>query len=119
LSAWSLCGSSFTAFKDEFGGYSAAITQIEHIDKQLYELVKFLKEERRKVAESEATVLKLQDEKTKLEPVVLAQRDTVNAILSAYARTTSSRVWKERGLGFISGLLASLVAAMVFDYFKH
>ena len=105
--------------KDEFENYTASIAKIESIGKQLTELVNFLKQERQKVAESEATLIKLEDERTKLEPVVLAQRDTVNAILTAHARTTASRVWKERALGFLSGLLASLLAAMVIEHFRH
>ena|SRR2546423_5691439 len=102
-----------TPLKDEFKGYTTAITDIESISRQLSALVEFLKQERQRVAEAEATFLKLQSEKTELEPVVLAHRQTVDAILSAHSKTTASRAWKERVLGFISGLIASLVAAMV------
>lgn len=105
--------------KDEFGDYTLAIAKIESVSHQLSDLVNFLKQERQKVSESEATLRKLNDEKTQLEPVVLAQRDTVNAILSAHSRATASRAWKERALGFISGLFASLLAALVFEYFRR
>lgn len=105
--------------KDEFEGYTAAITDIENIGKRLFALVKFLEQERQRVAEAEATFHKLELEKTELEPVVLAHRETVNAILLAHAKTTASRAWKERALGFMSGMLTSLLAAMVFEYLRR
>ena len=101
--------------KDESERYTAVIANIEGIGKQLDELAKFLKTERERVTESQATLKNLQDEKTQLEPVVLAQRDTVNAVLAAYTRTTASRVWRERAIGFVMGLLASLLASLIFE----
>jgi hypothetical protein len=105
--------------KDQFKGYNAAIVDIESIGKQLSGLIEFLKQERQRVAEAEATFQKLQSEKSELEPLVLTQRETVNAILSAHAKRTASRAWKERALGFISGLIASLAAAMVFELLRR
>jgi hypothetical protein len=105
--------------KDDFEDYTVVIANIEGISKQLAETLSFLKQEQRRVAESEATLRKLRNEKTQLEPIVLAQRDTVNAILAAHSKATTSRAWKERALGFMSGLFASLLAAMVFEYFKR
>jgi hypothetical protein len=104
---------------DPFENYTVAIQDIENIGNQLANLVGFLKQEREKVEESRATLRLLQSEKSELEPVVVAQRDAVNAILSAYTRTTASRVWKERALGFVSGLAASLLASLVFEYFRR
>jgi low affinity Fe/Cu permease len=105
--------------EDPFSGYTDAIQDIERISGQLSNLVEFLKQERAKVEESEATLSKLQSERRQLEPVVVAQRETVNAILSAHARVSASKIWKERALGFVSGLLASLLASLVFEYLKR
>lgn len=99
--------------------YTLVIADIEKIGEQLNRLEKFLKQERQKVLESEATLRKLQNEKTKLEPVISTQRETVEAILAAYGRTMASRAWKERIFGFMSGLLASFLAAMVFESFRR
>src|SRR5687767_10740519 len=76
---------------DPFENYTVAIQDIENIGNQLANLVGFLKQERERVEESRATLRLLQSEKSELEPVVVAQRDAVNAILSAYTRTTASR----------------------------
>jgi len=104
---------------DELEEYTVVIANIEGISRQLSDLDTFLKRERGRVAESEATLARLQNEKTQLEPVVLAQRETVNAVLAAFTATKASRARKERVLGFMMGVLASLVAAIVFEFFRR
>jgi hypothetical protein len=99
--------------------YTRAITDINRMVKQLAALSEFLEEERTKVIDSQATLLKLQTEKEQLEPVVLTHKETVNAILAAHAKTVTSKAWKERVVGFVSGLLASLLAALVFEFFRR
>ena len=97
--------------------YSAIIADIGRMGTKLDALSKFLKEERAKIEESESVLRSLRNEKTQLEPVVTAHRETVEAILAAHARTTASRAWKERALGFMSGILTSLLATLLFELF--
>ena len=99
--------------------YSEVIGKISGIGKQLSELNEFLEKERRRVADTEATVRSLNEEKTKLEPLVLTQRETVEAILAAHAARTARQAWKERMFGFVLGLAASLTASFVYEYFKR
>ena len=99
--------------------YSEVIGKISDIGKQLSDLNEFLARERRRVADTEATVRSLNEEKTKLEPLVLTQRETVEAILAAHAARTARQAWKERMFGFVLGLAASLAASFVYEYFKH
>jgi len=99
--------------------YIRVIANISNMGKQLSELAEFLKKEQMKVAESEATLKRLQDEQTQLEPVVATQRQTVNAILAANARTMAAKAWKERVLTFMSGVLASLLATMLFESLRR
>jgi hypothetical protein len=99
--------------------YSAIIARIGNMGTQLAELNTFLSREKLRVAEAEATVKKLSDEKNKLEPVVLTQRQTVEAILSAHAQSVAKNVWKERSVGFLLGIGASLAASFVYEYLKR
>lgn len=99
--------------------YSEVIGKISVIGKQLSDLNDFLEKERRRVADTEATVRSLNEEKTKLEPLVLTQRETVEAILAAHAARTARQAWKERMFGFVLGLTASLTATFVYEYFKR
>jgi len=99
--------------------YAKVIANIDSMGRQLTELAEFLKIEQRKVAESEATLKRLRDEKTELEPVVTTNREVVNAILTAHVKTTAKKAWKERVIGFMSGVLASFVVALLFEFFRH
>jgi hypothetical protein len=112
-------------FQDETGvsasvaEYSAVIGKILTIGTQLSDLSGFLEKERARVADIEATVRKLHDEKSKLEPVVNMQREVVEAILAAHSARTLRQAWKERLLGFALGLVASLIASFVYERLKR
>jgi len=99
--------------------YSRVINNIEAIEKQLSELNGFLQKERTRVADTEATIRKLNEEKSKLEPLVNTQRETVDAILATHSERTAKRAWKERMIGFSLGLAASLIASMIYEYLKR
>jgi hypothetical protein len=105
-----------TADADE---YSAIIEMISRIAKQFVELSAFLERERTRIAEGEATVRRLREEKTQLEPVISTQRAAVEAILAAHTARTAKSAWKERIFGFIFGVVASLVASFAYEYFKR
>jgi hypothetical protein len=98
--------------------YSRVIKNIEEIGKQLSKLGSFLEKERARISDAEATIRKLDEEKNKLEPLVNTQRETVDAILAAHSERTAKRAWKERIIGFSLGLAASLIAAVIYEYFK-
>jgi sensor c-di-GMP phosphodiesterase-like protein len=99
--------------------YSAVIETIGTIGKQLSVLSEFLEKERARVADTEATVKKLNEEKTELEPLVHTQREIVDAILAAHSKRTAKHAWKERLFGFALGVVASLIASFVYEYFKR
>jgi sensor c-di-GMP phosphodiesterase-like protein len=98
--------------------YSMVIERISSIGEQLSGLNAFLEKERERVADIEATVRSLNDEKTRLEPVVSTQRETVEAILAAHSARTARQAWRERLFGFGLGLIASLVASFLYGYFR-
>ena len=77
--------------KDAGEEYTAIIGRIAGMESQLSELSSFLKRERQKIQDSEATLGRLQDEKSKIEPIVLTQRETVDAILAAHASVVSRK----------------------------
>jgi len=99
--------------------YSVVIKSIKVIETELSELNRFLEKESTRVAETEATVKKLNDEKIRLEPLVQTKRETVDAILAAHSQRTARQAWKERLFGFALGLFASLIASFIFQYFKR
>ena len=99
--------------------YTAVISRIKGIEKELSKLSGFLNRERTRVADTESTLSKLKDERTKLEPIVSANRETVDAILAAHSARQRSNAWRERFIGFSFGILASLIASILYSYFKQ
>ena len=103
----------------EIDDFAQVITQVASMSKQLSNLSSFLEHQQRRITDTQATLNDLQNAKTMLEPIVLAQKVTVEAILLAHAARTAKYTWKERLIGFILGVLASMLATMVYEYFKH
>jgi polysaccharide pyruvyl transferase WcaK-like protein len=79
----------------ESNEYAIVISDIKNIGYRLSKLNKFLEQEQKRVADTEATIKKLKDEKTELEPIVFSQRQTVEAVLSAYAKKLLQKFGKK------------------------
>ena len=105
--------------QSESNEYTIVISDIKNMGNSLTNLNKFLKREQKRVADTEATIIQLQQQKTELEPIILSQKQTVEAILSAYAKRTTAHIWKERILSFILGIITSLIATVSYNYFIH
>lgn len=103
----------------ELDEYAKIISQVTGMSEQLGVLGRFLEEQRQRIAVSETTLAKLNDEKAKLEPIILTQKETVEAILAAQALRSMKDAWKERVIGLFLGILASVLASIIYEYFKH
>ncbi len=93
--------------------YQAVIDQIQGIGLQLSSFNKFLEQKKRRIADAENIVRRLEVEKADLQTAVSADRVTVDAILSAYKQEDALSVWKERGIGFAFGFISSLTAGFI------
>lgn len=72
----------------------------------------------RQLADGHKQVQALQQEVASLEAAAAIRsldRDAVRSLLMAITRPTRRSVWAERTFGFVSGVLASLVASAVYD----
>lgn len=99
--------------------YSLVLNQITDMAKQLSQLGTFLEREKERVAKTESDVTSLLAEKDRLEPVVATQRETIEVILAAHENRTARNAWKERFYGFALGIVASVVASIIYSYFHH
>jgi hypothetical protein len=96
--------------------YDKVISKVATMATQLNELNQFFTREQTRIKNVEATIQKLNEERSALEPLVRTQRETVEAILSAHADRTSRLAWKERLIGFGSGILTSILASIIYEY---
>jgi hypothetical protein len=105
--------------QSESNEYTKIISDIKEIGDRLSKLNKFLELEQKRVADTKIILNDLNDEKTELEPIVISQRQTVDAILAAHSKRTMSNIWKERIISFILGIITSYIATILYSLFNH
>ena len=105
-------------FAESENEYAKTIARVEEIKSSISDLSEFLERERQRVVSVEATVIELNKQKKELEPIVSTHKETVDAILSAYAKQTARNLWMERIILFVLGVVASVVASGIFDAMK-
>jgi hypothetical protein len=99
--------------------YSQQLDSLNSVQQSLNNLIDFVDLQKRKLRESEDVVDTLKAEQEKLEPVVATNRQVIEAILDLQSRKAQADVWKERGIGFLSGIIASVIASFLFAFFSR
>lgn len=99
--------------RQESVSYIGQMESLLKVQVSLFELGKFIEQQRERLQESEDLMNSLKAEQEKLKPVVETDRQVVEAILELQSQKSRNEVWKERGIGFFSGILASLIAAFI------
>ena len=93
--------------------FQQKIERLNDTEAALKEIGQFVQEQRSQMNESQKVVESLRREHETLQPMVEADKQKVNAILAAYAEAQSWSIWKERSIGFVSGVLASILATVI------
>jgi uncharacterized membrane protein YhiD involved in acid resistance len=96
--------------EDDAKEYSVImIERVSEIADQIKELSSFFEQEKKRIPEIESAVKALNEQKAQLESVLETEEEKVNAILSAHARRMKSSEWKDRAIGFVSGMISSFI----------
>jgi uncharacterized protein (DUF3084 family) len=95
--------------------YVKQIDRLRQTEDNVKSLLTFVEAEKRRLADSENVVALLKAEEERLHPIVQTDRQVVDAILAVQAEHQSRNVWRERWIGFGLGVVASIVAAIVFE----
>ena len=85
--------------------------QLDATEKNLNSLLAFIHSQREQLEDFQRRIEALKTEKDQLEPLVKIDKNVVDALFLAQERRQSARVWRERWIGFGSGVLASLLAS--------
>lgn len=99
--------------------YERQVERLDQVQESLANLAEFVTQQQDQLKNSRATLQRLEDEKEKLAPVVEADREVVEAILRAQAERNQASVWTDRGVGFLSGIVGSLLASAIFGTFRR
>ncbi|OCL96493.1 hypothetical protein AAX29_02032 [Aliarcobacter thereius] len=89
------------------------IKELSETEKSLKTLLTFIDSQKQKVIIYEQNMQQLENEKQKLEPLVNADKATVEALFKVQEERAKENANKERWIGFGLGILASIIASFV------
>ena len=105
--------------RQESFSYNAQLDSLNSVQRNLANLASFIELQKQRLQQSEYLVNTLRAEQEKLEPVVATNRQVIEAILDLQSQKAKADVWWERGYGFASGILASIIAALLISFFAR
>lgn len=91
--------------------FNAQIKQLNDTEKSLKTLLEFVSAQKDRVTQNEKNIQQLESEKQRLEPLVSADRATVDALFKAQEERARENASQERWIGFGLGILASMLAS--------
>ncbi|QTD35574.1 hypothetical protein [Pseudomonas fluorescens] len=97
----------------ESNNYQLQLTQLNDTEKNIKQLLEFVKSQQASLRETEDSISKLRSEREKLQPLVELDKSTIEAIFRAQEERVSASVWRERIIGFVIGIVASLIASFI------
>ena len=98
----------------EASSYQTQAEQLARVEASLLSLSAFVNEQQHKLRESQDVIAALQAEQQRPRPVVEADRRTVQAILQLQQEQTRKGAVRERWIGFGLGILASVIASVLY-----
>ncbi|WP_321311503.1 HNH endonuclease signature motif containing protein [Halarcobacter sp.] len=93
--------------------FKSQIKELSETEKSLKTLLTFVSSQKQKVIIYEQNIQQLENEKQKLEPLVNADKATVEALFKVQEERAKENANKERWIGFGLGILASIIASFV------
>jgi len=99
--------------------FKTQIQELSETEKSLKSLLKFVSSQRERVTQYEQSIQQLENEKQKLEPLVNADKGTVEAIFKVQEERAKVNASQERWIGFGLGILASIIASFVMVIGKY
>ena len=94
------------------------IEKLDQVSKDLQSLQQYIKDQEKNLIDQEQVLRQLKEEKEELEPLLNAKKEVVDALFLQQAKNQSKNIWWERGYGFVFGIIASLIASILYDFFR-
>lgn len=102
------------ARREANASYTQQIETLNNTEANLRNLIEFVESERQRLREFEKNVEGLRNEEKLLKPIVESDRKVVESILEVKNREAQENASRERWIGFGLGILASLVASILY-----
>jgi hypothetical protein len=101
---------------DKRQSYAEQLNLLESTEKNLNDLSDFITAKKSEIETTKILIKGLEEKKSKLEPIVNANQKIVDAIFLQQKRELEEGVWTERGISFGLGILASLLASLIWHF---
>ena len=99
--------------------FKTQIQQLNDTERSLKTLLEFVDAQRNQVTQYEQNIQNLEKEKQKLEPLVNADKETVEALFLVQEARAKENADQERWIGFGLGILASIIASFLMVLGKY
>lgn len=95
--------------------YSVQIDNLHETQRSIQELMSFVNQQQVRIDETEKLLAELERRKDEPQPIVEANQESVDALFAEQESRLSSQMWWDRFYGFLSGIVASLIATVVWQ----
>ncbi len=100
----------------EVQSYSEQFDLLKSTEKNLNNLTEFISNKKSEIEATRTLIKSLEEKKSELEPIVNANQEVVDAIFFQQRKEIEKTIWAERGISFGLGLLASLIATIIWHF---
>jgi len=95
--------------------FAGRIERLAEAEETLGELSLFVAEQRSVLEDSQARIETLREEQARLEPLLQADRELVESLVSAQEAAQRSSAWTDRWVGFAFGVIASFLGTAIWQ----
>jgi len=95
--------------------YHKQVESLNQVEANIKQLMAFVDVQKQQLKDSQDVLNGLKTEEQSLRPVVEADRKVVDAVLDAQQRRSREAIWRERIISFGLGVLASLIASVLYS----
>jgi hypothetical protein len=96
--------------------YTEQFELLKNTEKNLNDLAEFISSKKGEIEATKSLIQNLETKKSELEPIVNANQEVVDAIFLQQRRDIERTIWVERGISFCLGILASLIATIIWHF---
>ncbi len=96
--------------------YSEQFELLKNTEENLNDLTVFISSKKSEIEATKSIIQDLETKRSELEPIVTANQGVVDAIFLQQRRDIEKTIWFERGISFVLGVLASLIATVIWHF---
>ncbi|MEH0090677.1 hypothetical protein V6261_21705 [Vibrio alginolyticus] len=101
---------------DKPQSYTEQFDLLKSTEKNLNDLSEFISSKKGEIEATKNLIQELEKKRSELEPIVTANQETVDAIFLQQRKDFEKSIWTERGISFALGILASLIASIIWHF---